>query len=312
MVQELVGKMNCIVCAIAKQENAYLYEWAKYHIDLGFSVIHLFDNNEVDGEQVSDVFCGTELESRVVVHDVRGKRFVQKVVYQECYDKEDFDWCVFIDVDEFVTFTEGSGIKTIEAFLCDKNDWEAVHLNWMCFGDGGTVRYEKGLVRERFKRAWEKNVCFSYLDKKENSHIKSIIKKGLEIDWCKDSAVFSSNPHTPFGLVRVCNPAGRTLENSPFSDMDYSIAYIRHYITKSVEEYGVKVERCCADILNKSFYSFPKFFRINVPTAKKLYWVHRHYPEVGLVGCVIEHLKYYSINHKLPTKFLFRSVRKKE
>lgn len=303
--------MNCIICAIAKQENSYLYEWAKYHLDMGFSAIHLYDNNDVDGEKVLDVFAGTQLEGRVTVHDVRGMKYMQKIVYQECYDMEEFDWCAFIDVDEFVTFSEESEIKSIEAFLCDKNDWDAIHLNWMCYGDGGVARYDKGMVRERFKKAWGKNVCYSYLNKKENSHIKSIIKKGLEINWCMDSVEFSSNPHTPFGLVRVCNPAEEPLENTPFSDIDYSKAYIRHYITKSIEEYGIKVERRCADIPNESFYGFPKFFRINIPTIKKLRWVHSHYPMVKLKDCVIEHFKYYSINHNLPTRFLFRSVRKK-
>lgn len=303
--------MKCIICAIAKQENAYLYEWAKYHFDMGFSAIHLYDNNNIDGEKVLDVFVGTELEERVVVHDVRGMKYMQKVVYQECYDKEEFDWCAFIDIDEFVAFSKTSGYDSITQFLDVKKGWEAVHLNWMCYGDGGNVGYEKGSVRERFKKAWGKNVCYSYLDLKENSHIKSIIRKGVKINWLLDSVEFSSNPHTPFGLVKVCNAAGRQLEDTPFSNIDYSVAFIRHYITKSIEEYGIKVERRCADIPNESFYSFPKFFRINVPTIKKLRWVHGHYPEVKLKDCVIEHFKFFSINHKLPTRFLFKSVRNK-
>ena len=292
--------MNCIVCAIAKLENAYLYEWAKYHLALGFSAIHVFDNNDEDGERILDVFRGTECESQVIVHDVRGQRYVQKKVYQECYDNEDFDWCAFIDIDEFITFTEASGIKTINDFLKDKNDWEAVHLNWMCYGDGGEVKYSDRPVVERFKKEWKKDVYYTYLDKNENGHIKSLIKKGLCISWMLDNENHPSNPHTPWGLSKVCDASGCAKSNMVFSEVDYSVAYIRHYITKSIEEYSRKINRQCADVSNITYYNIPKFFRVNKPTLRKLFWVSRNVPEVKLEDCIIEHLKFFSHNYYLP------------
>ena len=94
-------EMKCVVCAIAKQENVYIYEWANYHLNIGFSHIHIYDNNDLDGESIADVFVGTNIENKITIHDVRGKICMQLVVYQDCYDNEDFDWCAFIDIDEF-------------------------------------------------------------------------------------------------------------------------------------------------------------------------------------------------------------------
>ena len=102
---------NCVICAIAKNENAYLYEWAEYHLSLGFSHIYVYDNNDVDGERVDDVFANTEIASKISVFDVRGKRFVQKNVYNEFYAKGQFDWCAFIDIDEFITLANHNTIQ---------------------------------------------------------------------------------------------------------------------------------------------------------------------------------------------------------
>lgn len=302
--------MNYVICAIAKQENAYLYEWAKYHLDMGFSAIHLYDNNDVDGEKVLDVFAGTELEGRVTVHDVRGMKYMQKVVYQECYDKEDFDWCAFIDIDEFITFAPDSGMETINDFLEGKESWEAVHLNWMCYGDDGALSNDGRPVLERFCFPLKPiDFCYSYKDTPENSHVKSVIRQGLKIDWCADGMAYESNPHTPAGLIKVCNALGEPVQNGPFSDIVHEVVYIRHYMTKTIEEFAVKVTRQCADC-NAVLYSFPKFFRVNRLAVSKLRWMKKNYPETKTWDCFKEHWKYLIVNRKLPLHFLFKSLSK--
>lgn len=303
--------MKYIICAIAKLENQYLLEWANYHLAIGFSCIHIYDNNEIDGERVADVFQDAEFDAKVIVHDVRGQKYMQKKVYQDCYDNEEFDWCAFIDIDEFITFAPMSGLKSIDDFLKDKEAWDAVHLNWMCYGDGCAVCNDGRPVLERFDAA-KKPVGFyySYINCPENSHVKSIIKKGLKIDWIADGIAYESNPHTPFGLNKVCNALCEPVQNTPFSDIVHDVAFVRHYTTKTIEEYAVKVSRQCADC-NAVFYSFPKFFRINKPTYSKFRWLKKHYPETKLWDCLKEHWKYLIIDYKIPLRFLFRSLSKK-
>ena len=298
--------MNCVICAIAKNENAYLYEWTAYHLSLGFSHIYVYDNNDIDGERVDDVFANTEIVSKISVFDVRGEKFVQKKVYNEFYAKACFDWCAFIDIDEFITLKKH---KSILEYLSSKSSWDSVHLNWMCFGDGGKVRYEQSSVMSRFIKPWDKDVFYTYIDKPENSHIKSILQKGLSIDWTYDGDGWESNPHTPYGEFSVCDSSGTATANSPFSPICYDEAYIRHYTTKTIEEYANKVLRQCADC-EAQFYSFAKFFRANKLTLRKLIWLKRHYPQVRIWDCVKERFKYVIVNNNLPFRFLFRSLRK--
>lgn len=285
--------MDVVICAIAKNENAYLYEWAAYHLSLGFRSIHIYDNNEIDGENVADVFVGTEIENRIIVHDVRGMKYMQKIVYQECYDKEKFDYCAFIDIDEFITLEDE---QNIQGFLEPLKGWEAVHLNWKCYGDNGLVMLDARPIQERFLHPWKKDIYYSAYPHRENEHIKSIIHSGLKIDWTSGE---DSNPHTPKGLKRVCNAVGHHLDNTPFAPICYAKAYIRHYITKTIAEYAIKVDRQCADC-DALQYTFTKFFRVNFPSPCKLFWLHKHFPDVSLIECIREHIKAIWVNKNLP------------
>ena len=298
--------MNCVICAIAKNENAYLYEWAKYHLSLGFSMIHIYDNNETSGEAISDVFSGSDIQNKIVIHNVRGKNYVQKKVYQECYTTEEFDWCAFIDVDEFITL---SAYNTIQDYLSSLSQWDAIHLNWKCYGDNGKVHYEFGNVIDRFPMPWEDRTSFGYVDKPENMHVKSIIKRDLSIDWTYNGSEWESNPHSPYGVFSLCNSNGEPIANGPFSPVCHEQAYIRHYTTKTIEEYASKVSRQCADC-EALFYSFPKFFRVNKVTLRKAYWLKKNHPSVHIWDCIKEHVRFGVVNNGWPLKFLFRSLNK--
>lgn len=284
--------MNCIICAIAKMENAYIYDWASYHVQLGFRYIHIYDNNEVDGERIEDVFRGTPIEQQIIIHDVRGKKYMQKPVYQECYDTESFDWCAFIDIDEYITLPDG---QDINAFLANKEGWDAVHLNWMCFGDNGLVRKDDRPVTERFKRPWKKDVYYGSFRYHENETIKSIVRSGLTIDWVNGD---DTNPHTPKGLNKVCNAVGIAVSNEPFVPICYDGGYIRHYQTKTIEEFAIKVNRQCADC-DAVGYAFPGFFRVNIPTIRKLCWLKHYNPHVSLWACYREYIKFALVNYRI-------------
>ncbi len=298
--------MISIICAIAKNENAYLLEWAEHHLALGFSHIYLYDNNDIDGERITDVFQSTTIKENITIIDVRGQKYIQKRVYNECYFQKDFDWCAFIDIDEFIVLDQH---KNITDFLTLFTSCEAIHLNWKCYGDAGHVQYKPEMVRKRFNKSWKKDVYYGYTNKLENNHIKSIIKKGLKIDWEYDGAEWNSNPHTPYGLNAICNANGENVDNSPFAPICHEVAYICHYTTKSIEEYALKVSRQCADCA-AVFYSFSKFFRVNRITLSKAIWLRKKYPSVSILECMKEHFKYSIVNYKLPLRFLFRSLNK--
>lgn len=271
--------MNCIVCAIAKQENLYIYEWAKHHLDIGFSHVHIYDNNEFDGECIADVFCGTDIEHQITIHDVRGKTCMQLVVYQECYDNEEFDWCAFIDIDEFITFVNPS--MCIQDFLSDKTQFDAVHLNWLCYGDDEQLESDNRNVRERIVNPiMPLDFRSQYILIPDNAHIKSILKKSKDLIWNSPSQIIKwANPHTPGNLKLVCNELGKQILNSPWTKLNHNVCYVAHYITKTISEYGIKVQRRAADN-NNYYHSYTRFFLYNKLTLRKLLRLDRISPSV--------------------------------
>lgn len=77
---------------------------------------------------------------------------------------------------------------------------------------------------------------------------KSIIRGGLNITW----------EHFPHYLKNniICRPNGEIIKN-PLSSPKYSLAHIKHYATKSTEEFAEKLLKGAANsnnTLNKSFW----------------------------------------------------------
>lgn len=302
--------MNVSICAIAKLENNYLYEWAEYHIGIGFSHIYLFDNNDIDGERIQDVFKGTPISDAVTVLDVRGQRCKQLKVYNLCYKSFGFDWCAFIDIDEFVSFNPESGITSIEQLISRHECQNAIVLNWLCYGDCENLYYEKRPVWDRFPSPiFPYDFVASQINgTPENYHIKTIIKKGLDIDWEEDHYPFC-NPHIPSRLNTIVTASGKAVSNSPWQESDYSVAYIRHYITMSLEEYARKSSRGAADTGSLVRYKISRYFRYNRITFRKIRYVHKITGSFLLFQIINEWLKWHSISNKWPTAYLYHSYR---
>lgn len=298
--------MKCVICSIAKQENAYLYEWAEYHIELGFSHIYLYDNNDVNGENPAMVFEGTQIEKYITIIDVRGKKYWQLSAYQHCADSFKYDWCAFIDIDEFITFADDE-ICTISDYLSRFPDIiNTVHLNWLCYGDCGHIHKQKQILSQYRKPIKPIDFCFTYDDVEENAHIKSIIRGGVCCEWRNNENDFRVTPHTPYMRGIVANRG--VIRNRPFVRMDYTVAYIRHYTTKSLEDYYTKIQRQAADY-DGVVYSIAKYFRINRLTIRKLIFI-KSKGVIPWKSIIYEWLKYRIINYRLPLGFLIKSMPK--
>lgn len=257
--------MLTAICCIAKCENRYLEEWVDYHLSLGFSRIFINDNNSNDGEQILPSVSNNDL---VTIIDCRGKKAYQDTAYTEFYKKygKDYDWIAFIDLDEFITFTEGSGLHTIDQFLSRFDSHvDIVHLNWMCYGDNGIVDYgDEFSVLRRFTKPLDFDIKAQY-DFPENNHVKSIIRGGLDIG---KSLI---TPHTLKGDgFKVSGADGTICSNEDFKPYEFSIAYVRHYITKTIYEWLLKISRGLATMNAVSeLYSIDRFFWYNEMTAQK-------------------------------------------
>ncbi len=78
----------------------------------------------------------------------------------------------------------------------------------------------------------------------------------------------------------ICYHAnGRRCSNSPFQAIDWSVACINHYVTKSIEEYCTnKLKRGVGDRNYELFlYTYSKrFFMYNEKTPEKEEWLKEH------------------------------------
>lgn len=228
--------MKVSVCVIAKMENLYIREFVEYYKALGFDKIYLYDNNDVNGEKFDDVIGDYINDSFVDVTNYRGLTVCQTKAYQDCYEKHsnDCDWLLYCDVDEFLRIVD-EGVNDISSFVSqDKfKDYGIIVLNWLCYGDNGLVRYDKRKLNERFTKhiypiTFEKGYKFP-----ENFHIKSLIRTKQEVQW------IGGTPHIPFkNNLKACNAEGVECKNtSPFNVFSYKSAYLKHFVTKTIEEF---------------------------------------------------------------------------
>jgi hypothetical protein len=257
--------MKTAICSIAKNENNYLLEWVTYHINLGFSHIYIYDNNDEDGEQIEDVL-EEHLGNNVFIIDCRGKKRHQATAYTEFYQLfgDQYHWVAYIDIDEFITFTNKSKLLYIEDYLKTIKGFDIIHLNWMSYGDNEIVEYDSNNVLERFTKPLPFDKCIQY-NFPENNHVKSIIKGRLNLDGVQIT------PHSPSGNFSICDEMGiKRSENSYFKPFSYEVAYIRHFTTKTIYEWLKKIARGRATVNSKSdLYSIDRFFKYNEKTIEK-------------------------------------------
>lgn len=262
---------------ICKNESRYLREFIDYHLALGFDRIVIGDNNDVDGERYETLLADYIDAFKVQLIDLRGKQGFQKIFYNNLQKWGiRYKWAAFIDTDEFITFSEaGKKIfgNNIKNFLNSRDYVPAYKLNWRVYGDCGNVEYEDKPVLDRFPEPLDTQVTFHYKFP-ENYHCKSILRGDVTVH-------FTDNPHGINELKEYYNPAGNRIESGPFNrGLDYSILYVRHYYTKSLQEWCEnKLGRSYADYLRSDrvdYYPLKDYFIYNEYTPEKAKWLEEH------------------------------------
>ena len=224
--------MKVALFAIGRMENRYAVEWVEHYKNIGFDKIFIYDNNFGDEEHFEDVLQ-PYIDSRFVeITDYRDKESCQTKAYVDCYKKhnKDFDWIAFFDFDEFLTLVNYDNIKD---YLSQDifNDYQCINVNWMNYGDNDLVTYDDKPVQERFTEPlpYDSKMKYSF---PENYHVKSIIRCGI------DNFFWNHNTHTPLGLpIKHCDCDGVECSDRPFKPYNYNSCYIRHYFTKTIDEW---------------------------------------------------------------------------
>ena len=142
-------------------------------------------------------------------------------------DKDDY--CLFIDVDEFVEYN-----TLISALIRNCDDFDVMKLSWQVYGDNGLDNYEDKPVWERFKNPAPKDCVYNDTlpnGYTENNHTKSLFHKTNKFAKC-------ISPHSIFVENGVyINALNERTDSSPFDKVVWNNLYLKHYLTKSKQEW---------------------------------------------------------------------------
>ena len=106
----------------------------------------------------------------------------------------------------------------------------------------------------------------------ENNHVKSIIKGGItNLTW-------NATPHAALNII-YCNSVGNNADNSPFEPYTFETAYIKHFSTKTIDEFiNGKYKKGLADRTNENYKKnidrIGYFFKINKSTKEKKEYIN--------------------------------------
>ena len=270
--------MDTLLCCIIKNENRYINEYVEYYRNLGVSKIVLYDNNAVDGENPEEYLKKHISDGFVDIVNLRGLETAQLPAYNHCYNvyRNNYDWLMFFDCDEFLTLVKHDNISD---FLSQErfNGYDVIHLNWMIYGDNDMLYYENRPVQERFTTPAPFDLTIG--EYPFNYHVKSIVRGHLDVTV----EAFFLNPHTPGALDYPSNPLGMPLKccdqfglpcfNMPYLPYNFSEAYIKHYVTKSADEYASRIMRGNSDVpMSKELVDslVKRFFVINGNSKEKV------------------------------------------
>lgn len=266
--------MKVIICCIAKQEEDYIKDFCDYHLKLGFDEIHLYDNNNKDYyPKLKDIFN----DNRIVIHEWFDKtEFPQRSAYQDCIDNINYDWCAFIDVDEFITLTQHTDIHDfINSF---DSKIECIRLCWKVIGDDDIIENQSN------KPIYERLFNESGLYRK--SSYKSIVKKfPIKVTSCH---FFTKSPKQTLNTVYSNGEEDNSFPIYPTSLWHNGFVegrgYIRHYMTKTLSEFvKKKMNRTGGNRpdTTKNNYRLEYFFGINEITQDKIDYLIKHHKDVS-------------------------------
>ena len=242
IILNFLSNLKVLICTVAKQENKYIKEFVEHYQQLKINKIIIFDNNDINGENLENILKKEINNNFIKIINYRGFENPQTKALNQCYKrmKYYFDWIAFFDVDEFLYIRNYTNINNFLSLPIFKK-CQSVLINWKYYGDNNQLYYQPKPLKERFTKSLniEENKKLKK-DKFFFSAAKTIVRGGLNIIW-------ELLPHYLNNTIN-CRPDGSIINNY-FSPYQYQIAYIKHYITKSTEEFIERLNR--GDVLNE-------------------------------------------------------------
>lgn len=259
-----MNNTSCIFTVI-KDEQEYLDEWIKYHLDLGINHIFVFEDigsgshKEIVnkyGDKVSlntiGIFQFDEYKKHNNWDDSRQKAYNQEGLWW-IKNNYNYGWCFAIDCDEYITIEDEN--NTLLDVLNMYSNYGAVILQWQNYNANGYV-YKPNYNNEDLVKTYTQK-C----GKSPNDAIWKNTKLVYRLDRFKK--YYFLGTHLCSDLCGWCKSDFSKELNKPI----YSNIYIRHYITKSWEEYVWKLK--IRGMFHKTHRDLDEFFQMNEGMTKR-------------------------------------------
>ena len=238
---------------------------------LGINKFFLGDNNDKNTETLSNVL-GNYIKERIIeIIDLIGIRKDQTEFFGESYEKHKSDckWMYFFDFDEFLDFSKNNNEPTIQTYLSRPtfDKCNVILNNWIISNDNNLVRYDDRTLDERFK-------SFLY-NSEDNRFVKSIIRGNLRYNpW-----TYNETSHRPKYRIKICDSNGNKVKtyNDVINPPKMENIFIKHFVTKSVEEYVEKIKRGHPSENTPLNLWIENFFKFNKITKEKVKYLERKF-----------------------------------
>ena len=248
-------KYNASLCLLIKDENEYLEEWLNHFYNLGIEHFYIYDNKSKTPiiDTIKSIQNGFYLDKCDVILFTEYNH-MQYDCYADCLKRCEFEtkWIGFMDTDEFLEFTDGT--TNINEFLKAYETEMGVWIPWESYNANGLVEKPTGKVQDNFT-----NVVLDPL---------GLFGK-IFVQTAKVKKMYVHKADSVDNLYLLLDQDGNDLKVS-FDGLQkaydkgmniYSHAKIKHYFTRSYEEWCEKMNRGTCDPNFKR--KFDVFFRYN-------------------------------------------------
>lgn len=253
--------MKACILTIIKDEQLYIENFIKYHIDLGINHIFLFEDfNSTSHKDIISKYKNVTLNNISMFKNnmilTSGSDPTRQTQYNKnalTWIKEnyDYDWCFAIDCDEYITLQN----NTIESILSQYSDYDAVAIQWQNYNANGHITkpdYDK------------ESIVDIYTTPCEYSPTDTIIKSTKVVyNMHTFISLYFAGCHMCSKYCKWCRTNFTTDKLTP----SYDNIYIRHYLTKSWEEYVWKLKT--RGMFHPTHRGFDEFFELNPDLKSK-------------------------------------------
>ena len=251
-------------CSLGKSENKYVKQLVDYYKNIGVNKFYLGDNNDKDSERLSDVLTDEISSGLVEIIDLTGINIDQLDLFINVYDmhKHECKWMSFFDFDEYLTILPEEKNITLEQYFSNEkfDKCNVILVNWLLYKDNDLIKYDNRTLRERFTEP-------SY-HHPNNRFIKSIIRGNIR--W--NPWTLNQTCHRPKHQLRTCDSNGDRAKtfNDVLKPPILDNVILKHYVTKTAEEYYTKIKRGYTRVNKKLEVYIDNYFRLNKINKEKV------------------------------------------